>query len=144
MPDDVDQLYEQSLGQLRDLLDSERVVGDPIETSHGTMIPLFSTGFGFGAGQGSSRDGATGGGAGAGGGIKPVSVIILSEDGVRVHRLTEGDAIERLAEAAGRAVDRLGDRFGGRQAAVEEGAAAPGIEADEAVPDAVETGEGGG
>ncbi len=114
MMEDVDELYENSLGQLAELLDSERVVGDPIQTPDGTVIPLFSTGFGFGGGQGSNGEGS-GGGAGAGGGIKPISVVIVSDDGVRVHRLTESDAIERLAEAAGRAVDRIGDRFGGRQ-----------------------------
>lgn len=130
MTDDVDQLYEQSLGQLRDLLDSERVVGEPIETDHGTVIPLFSTGFGFGAGEGSGSEGS-GGGAGAGGGIKPVSVITVSEDGVRVHRLTEGDALERLAEAAGRGLDRLADRYGGRRG--EEAPSAGSVPAAEAV-----------
>lgn len=124
MSDDIDQLYEQSLGQLSSLLDSERVVGDPIETANGTVIPLFSTGFGFGAGQGSGADGA-GGGAGAGGGIKPVSAIIVTEDGVRVHRLMESDAVERLAEAAGRAVDSLADRYGGRRQSGSELPATP-------------------
>jgi uncharacterized spore protein YtfJ len=114
MTEDVDQLYEQSLGQLADLLDAERVVGEAIETPQATVIPLFSNGFGFGAGAGGKGDGS-GGGAGAGGGIKPVSVIIVADDGVRVHRLTEGDAIERLAEAAGRGMDRMADRFGGRR-----------------------------
>lgn len=136
MTDHVDQLYEQSLGQLSELLDSERVVGDPIETPNGTVIPLFSAGFGFGAGEGANGDGGSGGGVGAGGGIKPVSVIIVSDDGVRVHRLTEGDAIERLAEAAGRAVDRLGDRFGGRQPAVEAGEGSTEVGAEEPVPSA--------
>lgn len=136
MSEDVDALYEQSLGQLSELLDSKKVVGETIETPHGTVIPLFSTGFGFGAGKGADAEGASGGGAGAGGGIKPVSVIIVRDDGVRVHRLTESDAVERLAEAAGRAVDRFGDRFGGRRPSEEHGSLASEVAADEPVPDA--------
>lgn len=127
MTSNIDHMFDQSLGQLSNLLDADRVVGDPIETPNGTLIPLFSTGFGFGGGQGSDESGASGGGAGAGGGIKPVSAVIISDDGVRVHRLTESDAIERLAEAAGRAVDRVGDRFGGRRESVEPGAQEHGV-----------------
>lgn len=131
MTGNIDHMFDQSLGQLSDLLDSDRVIGDAIETPYGTLIPLFSTGFGFGGGQGGDDAGASGGGAGAGGGIKPVSVVIISEDGVRVHRLTESDAIERLAEAAGRAVDRVGDRFGGRRESLEPGPQAHGLSSTE-------------
>jgi uncharacterized spore protein YtfJ len=127
--DEVDDLYEQSLGQLKELLDADKVVGEAIETPQATVIPLFSTGFGFGAGKG-GKDGGSGGGAGAGGGIKPVSVIIVGDDGVRVHRLTEGDAIERLAEAAGRGVDRMADRFGGRRERSTAAPEAPEVEAE--------------
>lgn len=105
--DDVKDLYEESLDELSGLLVADNVIGEPVETEHGTILPLLSAGFGFGAGGGSSdgSDGAaSGGGAGAGGGIEPVAVVVVGSEGVRIERLDDdlwgrlGDAAARLAE----------------------------------------------
>lgn len=112
--DDVQEMYDESLSELANLLAADNVVGEPVETEYGTILPLLSAGFGFGAG-GANGDGATkGAGAGAGGGIKPVSVVVVGPDGVRVERLDDnlwgrlGDTAARLVEQYQRGEGSLG------------------------------------
>lgn len=103
--DDVKDLYEESLDELSRLLVADNVIGDPVETEHGTILPLLSAGFGFGAGGGTSADEASGGGAGAGGGIQPVAVVVVSDEGVRIERLDD-DLWGRLGDAAARLLEQ--------------------------------------
>lgn len=103
--DDVNELYEESLDELGALLAADNVIGDPVETDFGTIVPLLSAGFGFGAGGANGETGSTGAGAGAGGGIKPVSVVVVGPEGVRIERLDD-DLWGRLGETAARLVEQ--------------------------------------
>ena len=65
---------------------------------------------GFGAGSGSGKADNPGGGGGGGGlGMKPVAVIIIDHQGVRVERLkeTQHTLIEHLAEAMPKLLEGL-------------------------------------
>jgi uncharacterized spore protein YtfJ len=100
MDEDVDELYAQSLDQLSEMLSADNVTGEAIEIDGGVVLPLLSAGFGFGAGQGGRQEGAGAGGAGAGGGIKPVAVVVVTEDEVRIERLEESSIWAKLTDAA--------------------------------------------
>lgn len=107
MMDDVNELYGNSLDQLSDLLSADNVIGEAVQTEHGTVIPLLSAGFGFGAGAGKGGpENAEGGGAGAGGGIKPVAVIIIAEGEIRVERLADSSIWGRVTDAATRIIEQ--------------------------------------
>ena len=86
------------------------MVGDPITVEGHTLIPIVSIGFGFGVGAGEGTDpkkgAGSGGGTGGGGGVKPVAVIIVSRDGVRVESLKPGmtSLVEKVAEVAAKFV----------------------------------------
>ena len=89
-------------GEMQKSLSARTVVGDPISIEGNTIVPLVSIGMGFGAGTGSGKEPATGGGGGGGGmGMKPVAVIIIDEQGVKVERLKspKPSLMEQLAEA---------------------------------------------
>lgn len=119
MDDDVDELYAKSLDQLSELLNADNVTGDAIETDSGVVLPLLSAGFGFGAGHGGKQNGSQGGGAGAGGGIKPVAVVVVTDEEVRVERLEESNVWTRLTDAAARVVEGHQRKQQGGQASVE-------------------------
>ena len=93
--EEVANLVKTSMEEIRGALSAERVVGEPIVIGGNTIIPLFSIGFGFGAGGGSGKGGKSekdtgegrGGGTGGGGGVKPVALIIVNEEGVRVESI---------------------------------------------------------
>lgn len=107
----VENLLKTTLGEIERMLTTKTVVGDPITVEGYTVIPLISIGFGFGAGGGAGKDPkaaaaeGTGGGSGGGGGIKPVAVIVVGKDGVRVEPVRKGAA--NVAESFGDIVGRI-------------------------------------
>lgn len=112
--DNVTDLLKTTLDELERVLSARTVVGEPMTIDGNTIIPLSSIGFGFGAGGGSgtapkaeAAEGA-GAGTGGGGGIKPVGVIIVNKDGVRVESIKGGTAsfVESVGNAIGKAVER--------------------------------------
>ena len=100
----VENLFEKTISEIENMLKTKTVVGEPITIEGNTLIPLVSVGFGFGAGGGEGKDpkkgDGTGGGSGGGGGVKPVALIIINKDGVRVEPIKSGaaSAMENIAE----------------------------------------------
>jgi uncharacterized spore protein YtfJ len=107
---DVEKLFGTAVNEIERMLNSKTVVGDPITIEDNTLIPLISVGFGFGVGGGEGTDpgkcAGIGGGTGGGGGVKPVALIVINKDGVRVEPIKGGMAsiLEKVAEIAGKAV----------------------------------------
>ena len=107
----VESLLKTAMSEIERMLDSKTVVGDPIQIEGSTIIPLVSVGFGFGAGGGTgtgtlkSGEGGegSGGGTGGGGGVKPVAMIIIDKDGVRIEPIKGAatSVLERVAEVIG-------------------------------------------
>ncbi|MDH5527525.1 MAG: spore germination protein GerW family protein [Nitrospirota bacterium] len=104
---DVEGLFKTAVAEIERMLNSKTVVGEPMTVEGNTLIPLISVGFGFGAGGGTGKAKAgeegTGGGTGGGGGVKPVALIVINADGVRVEPIKGGAAsvLEKVAEACG-------------------------------------------
>jgi uncharacterized spore protein YtfJ len=105
---DFENLFGKAIGEIERMLNTKTVVGEPITVEGNTLIPLVSVGFGFGVGGGEGTDpgkgAGTGGGAGGGGGVKPVALVIINKDGVRVEPVKGGAAslVEKIADAAGK------------------------------------------
>ena len=105
---DIDNLFGKAIGEIERMLNSKTVVGEPITVDGRTLIPLISIGFGFGVGAGEGNDpkkgAGSGGGTGGGGGVKPVALVIVDKDGVRVEPVRGGTAswLEKVADVAGR------------------------------------------
>ena len=106
---DVEKLFGTAINEIERMLNTKTVVGDPITVEDNTLIPLISVGFGFGVGGGEGTDpskgSGTGGGTGGGGGVKPVALIIINKDGVRVEPIKGGTAsvFEKIAETVSKA-----------------------------------------
>jgi uncharacterized spore protein YtfJ len=105
---DFENLFGKAIGEVERMLNSKTVVGEPITAEGNTLIPLVSVGFGFGVGAGEGNDpkkgAGSGGGTGAGGGVKPVALIIVNKDGVRLESVKGGAAslMEKVADVAGK------------------------------------------
>ena len=98
---EIEALLKATIGEMERLLATKTVIGEPITAGGKTVIPLLSVGAGFGAGVGSGKgDEGAGGGAGGGFGMKPIAVIVIEEDAVRVEPIREGGGsiIERVVE----------------------------------------------
>lgn len=98
---EIEALLKATIGEMERLLATKTVIGEPITAGGKTVIPLLSVGAGFGVGAGSGKgDEGTGGGAGGGFGMRPVAVIVIEEDAVRVEPVRKGGGslIEQLAD----------------------------------------------
>jgi len=118
MMEDIENLVKTSLGEIEKVLSSKTVVGEPMAIKDITLIPLISAGFGFGAGGGSGKGESkqkgegTGGGTGGGAWVKPVAVIIVSKEGVKVEPIVGSlaGAIEKLGETIPQIIEKWWDR----------------------------------
>ena len=116
--DHVENLLKTTLAEVERILNTRTVVGEPITIEGNTIIPLVSLGFCFGGGGGSGKEQKAasmegyGAGSGGGGGVKPVAVIVINKDGVRVEPVRRGAAtvIEKVGEAVGRVMDRRAEK----------------------------------
>ena len=112
--EDVEKLFDKAVSEIERMLNTKTVVGEPITVEGNTLIPLISAGFGFGVGAGKGTEpgkgSGQGGGTGGGGGVKPVALIIINEDGVRVEPIKSGTAsvLEKVAESIGKAATAKG------------------------------------
>jgi len=121
--EDVEKLIKTTLGEIEKVLDSKTVVGEPITIEGTTLIPLMSVGFGFaaggGSGKGETKEATEGGGSGSGGGagVRPIAVIVIDKDGVRIEPIKGGmaTAIEKLSETIPDIAAKLAERWGERK-----------------------------
>lgn len=111
--DNVESLLKTALAEVEQMLNTKTVIGEPITIEGNTLIPLVSIGFGYGAGGGSGKGDepmkgeGSGAGTGGGGGIRPVAIIIINKDGVRVEPIKSGatSAFEKIGDAIGKCME---------------------------------------
>jgi len=115
--EDVNKLLKTAVEDIERVLNSKTVIGDPITVEGATIIPLVSIGFGFGAGGASRKPTSetedVAGGTGAGGGVKPVAVVVVSKEGVKLQSLSGGSTfsiIEKVVDAVGKTVASRSDK----------------------------------
>lgn len=106
--EDIEKLFDKAVTEIERMLNTKTVVGEPITVEGNTLIPLINVGFGFGVGGGKGKEpnkgSGQGGGTGGGGGVKPVALVIINADGVRVEPIKSGTAsvLEKVAESIGK------------------------------------------
>jgi len=94
MANNVVEILQGVVGELKDMARSESIVGEPITIGERTVVPIvkISVGFGAGGGQGEHDKAGTGFGGGGGGGarIEPAAFIIIDKDGIRLLPAKKG------------------------------------------------------
>ncbi|MFC2123150.1 GerW family sporulation protein [Bacteroidota bacterium] len=115
--DVVENLVKTTMGEIEKVLSTKTVVGEPITVEGTTIIPLICVGFGFGAGGGEGKGEAqqkgegAGGGTGGGVGVKPIALIIIDKEGVRVESIkgSMAAAIEKIGETIPNMIEKCMD-----------------------------------
>ncbi|MET3682647.1 sporulation protein YtfJ [Alkalibacillus flavidus] len=117
----IHNMMETAMENLKDMIDVNTIVGDPIETPDKSTVILTVSrvGFGFASGgsefQTSSQQDATtqsnlpyGGGAGGGVSITPIAFLIVRANDVQMVHLDENTHIvEKLIDLAPQAVEKV-------------------------------------
>lgn len=108
----ISAMMEASMGKIREMVDSNTVVGEPIVTADGvTLIPVSRLSFGFGCGGGDygKQTNQMGAGAGAGVRVEPMAFLVV-KDGV-TRMLPVGTpaitTVDRIVEMVPQVMDRV-------------------------------------
>lgn len=106
-----------SMESIREMVDVNTVVGDPVQTQDGsTIIPISKVSFGFVAGGGEYLCGTMrpqteempfAGGAGAGVSVHPMGFLVCSQNGVRLLSANCASPMERIVEMIPQALEGL-------------------------------------
>ncbi|RRN74264.1 sporulation protein YtfJ [Peribacillus simplex] len=114
-------LMKEAMENLKEMVDVNTIIGDPVETPDGSVILTVSkVGFGFAAGgsefvmdgnhqahQGDSKQ-PFGGGSGGGVSITPIAFLIVGSHGVKMIHLDEGThLLEKMMDLAPQVVDKI-------------------------------------
>jgi uncharacterized spore protein YtfJ len=94
MSNNVVDVLKGVVSELREIVQSETIVGEAITVGDKTVIPVIkvSVGFGAGGGQGEASDQGSGFGGGGGGGarVEPAAFIVMDEKGVKILSTGKG------------------------------------------------------
>ncbi|MDR0978804.1 MAG: GerW family sporulation protein [Lachnospiraceae bacterium] len=113
----IEGLMITAMDSIRDMIDVNTIVGEPVEAANGiTIIPISKVGVGFAAG-GSEFKGETideykkaeseeeiqyrlpfGGGSGAGVSINPVAFLVVQNENVRLISVSHTSAVDKLLD----------------------------------------------
>lgn len=120
----IEGLMKTAMESIKEMVDVNTVVGDPVEAPDGTVIiPISRVACGFAAGgseftgsnqnQGGS-DLPFGGGSGAGVSVQPVGFLVVGQGQVRLMPVDGKTALwERMVDVAPEVVDKIQGMVGG-------------------------------
>ncbi|RYG74925.1 sporulation protein YtfJ [Lentibacillus lipolyticus] len=112
-------LMTTAMENLKDMIEVNTIIGDPIESPDGSVIiPVSKLGFGFAAGgseftsnseqSDSSESMPFGGGSGGGVSITPIAFLVVSQKGMKMIHLDESTHIyEKMMDVAPKAVEKI-------------------------------------
>ena len=118
MSEKLPNMLETTIQKIRDMVDANTVVGEPITTSDGTTIlPVSKISIGLGGGgsdfaSSKAQNGQMpfGGGVGAGVKVTPVCFLVVKEGNVRILTIAEpaNSTADRIVEMVPETLDRIG------------------------------------
>lgn len=117
----IEGLMKTAMENLKEMVDVNTIIGDPVETPDGTVIlPVSKVGFGYAAGgsdfslaqqkgsSGASDNHPFGGGSGGGVSITPIAFLVVGKNGINmVHIDTNTHLYEKLLDFAPQVIDKI-------------------------------------
>ena len=114
----IEGLMDVTLEKIKSMVDSNTIIGNPINMPDGTLIlPVSKVSFGFATG-GSDFPSKTskqlfGGGGGAGVSISPIAFLVVRGNSVRMlQRADTSNSVDRAIGMMPEMVDKVADLFG--------------------------------
>ena len=117
MSNSLPNMLENTIAKIREMVDVNSVVGDPITTPDGvTIIPISKVSVGFGGGgsdfvsrHANKHENPFGGGAGGGVKVTPIAFLIVKEGSVRMLPVTApaNTTADRVVEMVPDVLDKV-------------------------------------
>ncbi|GAB6156978.1 GerW family sporulation protein [Desulfotomaculum varum] len=135
----IEGLMKTAMESIKEMVDVNTVVGDPVETPDGSVIiPVSRVACGFAAGggeyavgnggrnQGESSGAPFGGGSGAGVSVQPMGFLVVGNGQIRLLPVDDSHALfDRLIDAAPQMLNQIQSMFNKSKNAAETGAKQP-------------------
>jgi sporulation protein YtfJ len=108
----LSELMQTSMSKVREMVDSNTIIGEPISTPDGTtLIPVSRLSFGFGCGGGDygKQTARFGGASTAGVRVEPVAFLVIKEGVTRVLpvAMPAVGTVDRVIEMVPEVMDRV-------------------------------------
>jgi uncharacterized spore protein YtfJ len=103
----IEQIIERVMGELQQIVKTETVIGEPLQTGNITIIPVSKVSFGFAAGSGKKEHSQSGTGGGAT--VEPIAFLVIDETG-KIQVTPIGDretSIGQLVELVPEAFEKI-------------------------------------
>ncbi|MDR0249256.1 MAG: GerW family sporulation protein [Oscillospiraceae bacterium] len=117
---EINAMMETTMGKIKEMVDVNTVVGEPIFTPDGgTVIPVSKCTFGFcvGGSEFGKNESAKsfGGGSGIGVTVVPTAFLVIDASGVKLVPITPpaGNTVDRLVEMVPGVIDKITALFKG-------------------------------
>ena len=118
-----------TIEKIRDMVNAETIIGDPIHVDDTTIIPVSRVTFGFVSGGSdvgpSSNKQMFGGGSGAGVTVSPVCFLVIGKDGsanILGINAQASDTVDRLVEMIPGAINKVSNFVSGFKGKTEDAA----------------------
>ncbi|MBU3110691.1 GerW family sporulation protein [Clostridium lacusfryxellense] len=117
----IENLMKSTMESIKDMIDVNTIIGDPIKSIDGTtIIPISKVCFGFASG-GTEFDNVKstdsdnkypfGGGSGAGVTVKPVAFLVVKSDSVRLLSVDQQNSYDKIVDTVPQVMDVIKGLF---------------------------------
>ena len=117
----IENLMKSTMESIKDMIDVNTIVGDPINSIDGTtIIPISKVCFGFASGGSefnsvnpseSSNKYPFGGGSGAGVTVKPVAFLVVKNDSIRLLSVDQQNTYDKIVDTVPQVIDIIKGMF---------------------------------
>ena len=117
----IENLMRTTMESIKDMIDVNTIVGDPIESLDGTtIIPISRVCVGFASGGSefnnikqpdTSNKFPFGGGSGAGVTVKPVAFLVVKGDSIRLLSVDQQNTYDRIIDTAPQVIEIIKNMF---------------------------------
>ncbi|MEW9093769.1 MAG: GerW family sporulation protein [Clostridiaceae bacterium] len=117
----IENLMKSTMENLKNMIDVNTIVGDPVETKDGSfIIPISRVSFGFASGgsefnqclSNENQKYPFGGGSGAGVTLKPVAFLVLKNNTARLLPLEANSSYDRIIDTVPQLMEMLQEYVG--------------------------------
>ena len=117
----IENLMKSTMESIKDMIDVNTIVGDPIKSPDGTtIIPISKVCFGFASGGSeftsikapdTSDKYPFGGGSGAGVTVKPVAFLVVKNDSIRLLSVDQQNTYDKIVDTVPQIFDIIKGMF---------------------------------
>lgn len=119
MNNQIDSIMQTALSNIKEMVDVETIVGNPVNTPDGTVIiPISKVSFGFAAGgsefgkKGENSQAMFGGGSGGGVSISPVAFMVVGKEQIKLLPISQQtSAADKIIDFVPQVIEKINGKI---------------------------------